>query len=213
MTTVLCVHGLGGTAATMQPLADLLCARGLDATTVTLPGHGTTPNDLIGVTWQQWLHALPSADVVVGQSLGGALALAAAAVSTTVRGVVSINAPAADPDALDGLEWRRSRGHEWIEEVATAPGEVAYDRLPISALQVMVEGVLLTDLAAITQPTLLITSADDDAVDPANSDVIAASLPGEVSRLILPNGGHVASLGPAAAAIADAIATFVRQLD
>ena len=212
MTTVVCLHGMGGTAATMQPLADRLAAAGLAVQAITLPGHGSDPEHLRDVDWNDWREAIPEADVIVGQSMGGSLALDAAARRPGVRAVVAINALAGDPDALEGLEWRRSRGHEWIEDVASVAGEVAYDRLPIEALLAMVEGVLLTDLAAVRQPVLLITSADDDAVDPANSDVIAAGLRGSVARLSLPVGGHVASLGPAMHAIAEAIVRFVQSL-
>ena len=210
MIRIACVHGMGGTAATMQPLADLLAAAGFATTAMTLPGHGTLPEHLHRVGWEDWRESIPAADVIIGQSMGGSLALDAATRRPGVRAVVAINALAGDPDALDGLEWRRSRGHEWIDEVAAAAGEVAYERLPIGALVAMVEGVLLTDLSAVTQPVLLITSADDDAVDPANSEVLAAGLPGPVSRLTLPHGGHVASLGPEVDTIADAIVQFVR---
>lgn len=212
MTTVVCVHGIGGTAATMQPLADLLSASGLDAIAITLPGHGTVPEDLLDVTWQDWLQAIPEADVIVGQSMGGALAFAAAATRAGTCGVVAINAPVGDPDALDGLEWRMSRGHVWVDEVTAAPGEVTYERLPLSALATMVGGALQTDLQAVLQPVLLITSADDDVVDPANSEIIADGLGGDVSRLVLSDAGHVASLSAAIDTIADAIVHFVRAL-
>jgi carboxylesterase len=213
MIHIALVHGMGGTAATMQPLADRLRDVGFATTSITLPGHGTMPEDLQQVAWEDWREAIPAADVIVGQSMGGSLALDAAARRPDTQAVVAINALAGDPDALDGLEWRRSRGHQWIDEVATADGEVAYDRLPIGALLAMVEGVLLTDLSAVTQPVLLITSADDDAVDPGNSDVIASGLSGPVSRLTLPHGGHVASLGPEVDTIAEAITRFVHGLD
>ena len=212
MTTVVCVHGMGGTAATMQPLADRLTAAGFAVQAITLPGHGSAPEHLHDMVWDEWRDAIPEADVIVGQSMGGSLALDAAARRPDVRAVVAINALAGDPDALDGLEWRRSRGLEWIDDVASAAGEVAYDRLPIGALLAMVEGVLLTDLSAVTQPVLVITSADDEVVDPANSAVIAASLGGSVTRLSLHEGGHVASLGPAVDTIAEAIVRFVHLL-
>jgi carboxylesterase len=204
---------MGGTAATMQPIADRLSAAGFEATAITLPGHGTMPEHLHSVGWADWLEAIPAADVIVGQSMGGSLALDAASRRPGVRAVVAINALAGDPDAVDGLEWRQSRGHHWIDEVAASAGEVAYERLPISALLAMVEGVLATDLAAVSQPVLLITSSDDDAVDPANSDVIAAGLAGPVSRLTLPHGSHVASLGHEVDTIADAIVDFIRVPD
>ena len=211
MSHIVCVHGLGGTAATMGPLAAALAAAGHDAVAITLPAHGTTPDHLVGITWREWLDAVPAADVLVGQSMGGALALAAAAERPDVHAVVCINAPAPDPDAVDGLEWRRSRGHEWVDAPAAAPGEVAYDRLPIGSLLTMAEGMLLTDLSAVTQPVLLITSADDEVVDPASSDVIAANLVGPVERCTLEHGGHTASLGPQLDALVDAVLAFVSR--
>ena len=53
-----------------------------------------------------------AATVIVGQSLGAALALAVAGEGGCAA-VVAISTPAPDPDALDGLEWRRSRGHAY----------------------------------------------------------------------------------------------------
>ena len=41
---------------------------------------------------------------------------------------------------------------------------------------------------------LLVTSANDDVVDPASSDVVAAALGGDVQRLRLRHSGHVATL-------------------
>lgn len=215
MARLVLLHGLGGTGATMSPLADDLRALGHTVVTPTLPGHGTAPDDLVDCTWAQWVAAVQSAvadigaDVVVGQSMGAALALAAAA---GLAGVVAINPPAADPDALDGLEWRRSRGHDWIDGPPLADGEAGYTRLPIRALIEMVDGVLCTDLSAVTVPVLLITSALDEVVDPASADVVAASLAGEVHRLLLANSGHVAVLGPERAAITRAVHEFVCTL-
>ena len=54
MARILCLHGLGGTGRTMQPVADALAALGHTAHAPTLPGHGTTPDDLLEATWAQW---------------------------------------------------------------------------------------------------------------------------------------------------------------
>ena len=201
----------------MRPLAADLAALGHVVTAPTLPGHGTSPEDLTACTWAQWLEfaraATADADVVVGQSMGAALALAlVAGESGRVRAVVAINPPAADPDALDGLEWRRSRGHDWIDGPPLADGEEGYTRLPVQALIEMVEGVLGTDLAAVRVPVLVITGALDDVVDPASADVVAASIGGEVRRLVLANSGHVAVLGPERAEITRAVDDFVCTL-
>lgn len=199
MARVICVHGMGGTAATMAPVVERLRAAGHDATAITLPGHGGTPEGLLGVTWADWLDAVCAAvaahgaDTVVGQSMGAALAFAAAA-RGSAGSVVAINTLAPDPDAVDGLEWRRDRGTEWIEVEPSAVGEVALERIPIGALLEMANGVLSTDLGAVHVPVLLVTSAHDDVVDPASSDVVADLLGGPVERLLLPGSGHVASM-------------------
>jgi carboxylesterase len=208
---VLCLHGLGGTGATMWPLVATLSGLGHTVLAPTLPGHGTTPEDLLGVGWADWLAAARDwpADVVVGQSMGGALALALAA-EGAVCGAAAINMPAPDPDALEGLEWRRSRGQEWVDVVWSGVDEVAYERLPLSALTAMHEGLLGLDLSAVQAPVLLVTSARDEMVDPASADLVAAALGGPVSRLTLDRGGHVASLDVDRDALADAVVAFVR---
>lgn len=195
MTRVLCLHGTGGTAATMQPVVDGLRAAGHHVEAPTLPGHGGVPEDLFGVTWSDWLAAASSwcADVVIGQSMGASLALALGSAGAC-RAVVAINALAPDPDALDGLEWRRERGSKWIEVGPSTVGEIALYRLPIETLITTAEGVLAVDLAAVSCPLLLITSEHDDVVDPASSDVIAAMVTGPVERVRLQRSGHVASL-------------------
>lgn len=213
MARILCLHGLGGTAATMAPMVDALTAAGHDAFALTLPGHGTQPEALLTVGWADWLGVALDrpADVVVGQSMGGSLALAVAALGHG-KAVVAINVAAPDPDALDGLEWQHTRGLEWVDGPPLADGEEGYTRLPVAALMQMVEGSLVTDLAAVTVPVLLVTSALDEVVDPFGADLVAASLGGPVERLTLHASGHVATLGPERDLLAATIARFVDSL-
>ena len=205
MASVAVIHGLGGTGATVQPLADLLAAAGHDVQVITLPGHGSSAESLVGVGWHDWLAAIPSVEVLVGQSLGASLALAAAS-GAGVRLVVAINPPLADPDALEGLQWRQSRGHEWIDGPELADGEDGYTRLPVTALIEMVEGVLALDPAHVTVPVLLVRGALDDSADPFALDAFADQLGGPVTTLVLPASGHVATLGPDLPLLVDTIA-------
>jgi carboxylesterase len=210
---VLCLHGLGGSGATMWPLVGALSSAGHEVLAPTLPGHGSDPADLIGVTWDDWMNAASEwpADVLVGQSMGANLALARATQSAC-RAVVAINPLAADPDAIDGLEWRRSRGHERVEIDPSAVGEIAYEWLPLQALLAMHEGIASVDLARVTVPTLIVTSAHDDVVDPASSDLVAAALGGKAHRLTLPNSKHVATLDTDRTTLCTAVVTFVATL-
>jgi pimeloyl-ACP methyl ester carboxylesterase len=113
-----------------------------------------------------------------------------------VQLVVAINPPVADEDVLEGLQWRQSRGHDWVDGPELGDGEIGYTRFPITALIEMVEGVHALDLDAVTTPVLLVRGALDDSVDPMSFDVIAENLGGPVVRLELPGSGHVATLGP-----------------
>lgn len=198
MTSVALLHGLGGTAATMAPLADVLSRHGVSTTSLTLPGHGGTEHDLASATWQQWMAAVPEADVLVGQSMGATLALAAAAArGAAVRGVVAINPALADPDAVEGLEWQQARGLEWLD----APddddsGTSVTHRLPVAAVLQMAHGALALDPATVTVPVVLAIGALDDTTDPWTLDDFSSRLAGEVHRLVLPGSGHVATSGP-----------------
>lgn len=210
MTRVLCLHGLGGTGATMWPIVAACIDANFTTLAPTLPGHGTDPADLVGVTWEDWLQAARDwdADVVVGQSMGACLALQMA-VERRCSAVVCINPVASDPDALEGLEWRKSRGHAWIDVGPSTVGEIAYDRLPIEALIAMTTGVNSIDVAAVGRPVLLVTSANDEVVNPSSSDTIAAALGGDVRRLRLRHSGHVATLDQDRGVLQRAIVDFV----
>jgi len=212
MARILLLHGLGGTAATMQPIAAALALAGHDVHAPTLPGHGTDAAQLLTVTWSDWVATAGGwpADVVVGQSMGAMLALALAATGAC-RAVVAINPPAADPDALDGLQWQLDRGHQWVDGPPLAAGEEGYTRLPLVALLEMVQGSLAIDARAITVPVLLVTSALDEVVDPYSADIVAGSLPGPVTRVRLEHSGHVATLGPEQPLLVTAIEDFLRQ--
>ncbi len=212
MARVLCLHGLGGTGATMWPLVAALGQAGHVVHAPTLPGHGSAPADLVGVGWSDWLDAALDwpADVVVGQSMGGALALAVAALG-----------------ARAGRSWRSTRrlripmrSTAWsggspaatsgLEDTPTFPGETAYTRLPTSALLAMASGIGSIDLGAVTCPVLLVSSRHDEVVDPASASVIAAALGGPVHRVTLEHGSHVATLDADRARLCTAVETFLR---
>jgi carboxylesterase len=85
---VLLVHGFAATPWEMRSLAGHLAGRGYACLAVRLPGHGTTPEDLAGRHWEEWLEVVINGhDLLgnlyprvygVGQSTGALLVLAAA---------------------------------------------------------------------------------------------------------------------------------------
>jgi carboxylesterase len=57
VSAVLMVHGFSATPWEMRTLADYLAKRGFACLALCLPGHGTTPEDLAGRRWEEWLDA------------------------------------------------------------------------------------------------------------------------------------------------------------
>ncbi len=85
-TGALLIHGLGGTQFDLGPMHRALRRAGVETHTVTLPGHGTQPEDLVPVRAEQWMETVTQAyDAlsgryetfhVMGMCMGALLALA-----------------------------------------------------------------------------------------------------------------------------------------
>jgi carboxylesterase len=85
---VLLIHGFTGSPWDVRPLGEALAARGYRVKGVRLPGHGSTPEAMLGVSWRDWeetcedaLSSLSSHPRVFvgGLSMGAMLALLLAA--------------------------------------------------------------------------------------------------------------------------------------
>ena len=81
-TAVLLVHGFTGSPWEVRPLGEALAARGYHVHAPLLPGHGSTPEAMLWVTWREWLAAAEDAlaqlsrfehVVVSGLSMGALL--------------------------------------------------------------------------------------------------------------------------------------------
>lgn len=87
MASVLLLHGLSSHPVhTLGPLPGALRRAGYAVAQPALPGHGTRPEDLKGVSWKDWYRvaleayrALPEPKGVVGLSMGALLAARLAA--------------------------------------------------------------------------------------------------------------------------------------
>ena len=94
---VLLVHGLTDSPYFMRYLAEFFRDNGFRVMAVLLPGHGTQPGDLLGVTWHEWDKAVAyGADrlaeevdevYLAGFSAGGALSVCQSLRDDQVRGL------------------------------------------------------------------------------------------------------------------------------
>ena len=206
----LVLHGLTGSTQSVAGLTAALEAAGFETAVPMLPGHGTSPEDLAGCGWDDWVEAAEQAYqrlarplVAVGLSMGGALAAGVAAAHPEVAGLAVVN-PLVDPPASsfqDVLEQLLAAGEPFLPgvggDVADPDAtEVAYDRLPVAALLSMSRGLekLVPELGDVRCPVLILTSRHDSVVPAVSSDVLAGAVSGPVERVWLENSRHVATL-------------------
>lgn len=197
----------------MEAMAAAFVEAGFEVAVPCLPGHGTSVADLAMTGWSDWIGAASDelADirpaerpvVVVGQSMGASLAVWLAAAHPELAGIVAINTPVLPPpaDVAELIEEMLAVGEELVPagppDLADPSAiDVAYDETPLRALQSFHRGLeeLAPRLGEVRVPVLVVASRQDHTIDPASSDVLAASVAGPVTRLELERSYHVATL-------------------
>jgi carboxylesterase len=102
-TLLLMIHGFTGSPSEFRRLGFYLNDLGYTVNAIRLPGHGTTPEEMIKTRWTHWWdHVLTQYEemkqkpyrriIAAGHSMGGLLALKLAA-ERQVDGVISLAAP------------------------------------------------------------------------------------------------------------------------
>jgi len=228
---VLVLHGFTGHPGSVRPLAEALAAAGLSVELPRLPGHGTAVEDMLVTRFADWSAAAEAAYealaarsrqvVVAGLSMGGTLACWLTARHPEVAGLVAVNALVQSPEAevVDMARQMLAAG----EQVAPGIGsdiadpdahETAYAGSPLAPLLSLVDAVeeLQQQLPRIACPVLVLTSAEDHVVAPANSDHLAAMVSGPVERVPLERSYHVATLDYDRDLIAERTIDFVRKV-
>ncbi len=194
----LLVHGFTASPEEMRLLGEHLANEGHTVHGVRLAGHGTTVEDMAATRWPQWAasvtagaHRLAGESqrlVIIGLSMGGALALLLAA-RLGAAGVVALAAPYEVPDeryrqhrllarALAAFQPLRPKSKGMWFNPQAAAGRVAYAHNPLPSV------IQLDKLLAETRRQLprlevsvrLIYSADDTYVPPHHGERILASL-------------------------------------
>jgi len=228
---VLLCHGFTGSPASLRPWADHLVEAGFSVELPLLPGHGTSWQDANRTTWRDWFATVSIAlsamaqrcrtVVVGGLSMGGCLALRLAHVHPhQVAGLVLVNpvVSLADPRlrALP-LVRRLIPSFPGIANDIAMPGrdEIAYDRVPLHALQSQREmwRIVRDELTSVTAPIVLFRSAVDHVVDATSAPIILNEVASdEVTEVMLPDSFHVATLDYDAPTIFDRSVSFIHRV-
>ncbi|MCA1553461.1 MAG: alpha/beta fold hydrolase, partial [Chloroflexi bacterium] len=151
----LLIHGFTGSPWEMRWLGEQLAADGHSVRGIRLAGHGTCPEDMRSTRWHDWyatvldgyreLRAQCEQVVVIGLSLGGALALHLAA-HETVDALVVMATP------LHIRDWRLTAFRPFqrfipywrmsdveLQDEAARDASIGYDRMPTICLVSMLD--------------------------------------------------------------------------
>lgn len=210
---VVVIHGFTGSPFSVRGVADAMIAASFDVEVPRLPGHGTTIDDMLPTTWDDWSAEVAAARarlagrvdhvVLAGQSMGATLALASALHDPTIAGMVCIN-PLTRPRTADEIEMI----DDLLEDgFGVAPGgssdiadpdshDISYEGTPLAPIRsLVVDGVapISGRFGELAMPLRLFSSRTDHVVDPADGDHLAASWGGPVERTFLERSYHVAT--------------------
>ncbi|WP_087971993.1 alpha/beta hydrolase [Oceanobacillus rekensis] len=208
-TGVLISHGFMGSPQSMRYIGQKLANYGYSVLAPRLEGHGTHYFDLENCNHQQWFESLErgyqelkqhcTTIFVMGQSMGGTLALWLAEKYQDMEGVILIN-PALTIPTYENL--KGEIGPRFLDEgmpdiKAKDVHETTYSKVPIRAiheLQALMEETPQR-LHAINSPILCLKSKVDHVVPPENTDYIIENIRSEEKQsVVLKNSYHVASM-------------------
>jgi carboxylesterase len=235
-TAVVCVHGFTGTPYEMRFLGEQLADSGFHVRGVLLPGHGTSPEDLDRMTWRDWAGAVEAAFdelngefehvAVVGQSLGGLLALELASRRPEVAAVGTLAAPL----WLEGLSakvarWAASGALSWLSQIPKVYGSdcrdprvrrenPSYRTIPLKALAQLAAFMKVTGeaLERVTQPVLVVHGKHDHTAPVACATEIARRTRARRTKL-LERSYHLIAADVERDIVAEEVRSFLRQTE
>lgn len=235
-TGCLLMHGFSAMPEEMRQLGEYLAGKGYTVLSLRLAGHATQPDDLKRVQWTDWLvdvedglallYRTCSQQVLIGQSMGGMIALTAAA-QYEISAVVALSTPYGTPPS-ERLQDKLDRFLHPIfrKQVERFPPDhplylrrelnyPAYPEVP-SRINIELGRLAFAMVEALPQvhvPALIIHSRDDQSVPFSCMQSIYDHL-GSTHKEMLPLEGmdHSLVMDPKREVVFEAIGKFLERI-
>jgi carboxylesterase len=209
-TGILLLHGFTATTVEVRPLGEYLHSKGFTIAAPLLPGHGTRPEDLIGVRWMDWVRCVDEAYsnlqktcsqiFVAGESMGGLLGLYLASIHPEIKGIL-LFAPALHIPGIWKAGWispfikimRKRYIADSDDELSGQLPWQGYNVLTLPSLRQLrqLQKEINHRLPQIKQPALIFQGKQDRTVDPQGAFFIHGRIGSEDKALVwLQNSGH-----------------------
>ena len=210
---VVLVHGYTGSPSSMRPWAEYLNQQGYTVRVPLLPGHGTKPEDLSEIKWQQWPEKIESEldelrknctkIFICGFSMGGGTTLHLATKhSDKITGIILVNPMIHLPFIgtklaylLSRIKKYRSSAGDDIKRPGVTQG--GYEVMSTEGIYQILQMLKYTraNLHRVSVPMQLFHSVDDHTLPVSNTEIVMKRV-GSLSkeRIELTNSFHVATL-------------------
>ena len=231
---LLLLHGSGDTPQTLRYLAERLHGAGFTVRAPLLPGHGRGLRDFATATAADYVrsvreeldHLRAEHEWVglVGLSMGGALAARLAAKDLGVRALVLL-APYLTPPPMVAMIGRGARlwalavpylggrGDASVHDPVAREESLAYGTFPPQAVAALVEtaSAARRALPAITAPTLVVQSRQDNRIPLALATHATDTLRAHAERHWVTGCGHVITVDYCRAEVAALVLDFLAR--
>ena len=229
----LMLHGWGASAESMRFLANGIAAQGFAVFAPTLPGHGTSPEEMLTTGPLDWINAAREAlrllsnhfdkVYVLGVSMGGALSLQIAALDPaaisaliTANTPVFLDRPEIALDLMSGPQNEMMPSWTAPQFMGPSVSEITYStRSRKSALDLLTMTALAWEvLPRVKAPLLVLQSVHDPIAPKLNADEIIARV-GSSSKAVawLHHSFHAVQLDTDRDEVVRLASDFVKKIE
>ena len=205
---ILMLHGLGSTPNEFKEYVEKLDLEGYSINAPLLKGHGTAPEELQMVTWQDWFENSKKAlfelrktcdkIIVIGQSIGATLSVHLAA-HYQIEAVVLLS-PAFFPNSKYMLRKQyfiKNLYELAVKEPAAKEHVIIYKKTPLRTIKQLLDLAkhVTDDLSDVYTPTLIFHSEEDPLFEYKNAEFVYEKIAAKSKKLLaLKNSYNILSM-------------------